>query len=217
MSTIQGDGCQGSRAATIGDTFHWDGPVCWSPIQLPARVTFWPSPAPKDDGTTHSRSGPAPFKGAHKTRLGNKRQWQRQKTKTKTTAPFKGAHKIKQRNNALLNASGTMKKSKICQIFHSNWHWSSLSLDLTTAEELSYKPIPNHSLMILFDHGSVAFFLVSMVGLSYCHMDAICTMLTFCWSFVHSCVNFGSNHALLSTGGQHSTLEEDLWWGWCQW
>ena len=86
MSTIQGYGCQGSRAATIEDTFHWDGPVCWSPIQLPARVTFWPSPAPKDDGTTHSRSGPAPFKGAHKTRLGNKRQWQRQKTKTKTTA-----------------------------------------------------------------------------------------------------------------------------------
>ena len=79
MSTLQGDGCQGSLAPRIEDTLHWDGRVCWSPIQLPARVTFWPSPAPKDDGTTHSRSGPAPFKGAHKTKLG-----QRQKTMTKT-------------------------------------------------------------------------------------------------------------------------------------
>ena len=197
MSTIQGEGCQGSRAATIGDTFHWDGPVCWSPIQLPARVTFWPSPAPKDDGTTHSRSGPAPFKGAHKTT-------RKQKTMTKTkdndkdkdNGLFKGAHKIKQRNNALLNAQGTMKKSKICQIFHSNWHWSSLSLDLTEAEELSYKPIPNHALMILFDHCSLVFFRfsnLSMVDSSYWLMNIICpwpcllfveylsmAMLTFC-------------------------------------
>ena len=115
MSTIQGYGCQGSRAVTIGDTFHWDGPVCWSPIQLPARVTFWPSPAPKDDGTTHSRSGPAPFKGAHKTKTkGN------DKGKNKDKDNNNDPHKTKLGNKAMLNAQGRIKKSKICQIFHSN-------------------------------------------------------------------------------------------------
>ena len=93
---------------------------------------------------------------------------------------------------------GTMKKNNCFQIFHSNWRWSSLSLDLA---------ISHHVLMTLFDHGiksAICPWLVQVV------VTWMFTMLTFGRLFVHGRVNFGSNHTLLSAGGQHSTLEDNF-------